>query len=46
MITALLLLVLLSGVVLGLRATIRHDGYGSRPAPHSHHDPFPTADWR
>jgi len=36
----LLALVLISGVA--ATVTIRHDGYGSRPGPRSHHDPFPT----
>ena len=36
-IVTLLLLVLAAGIAL---AAIPHDGYGSRPAPHSHIDPF------
>jgi len=43
MMILLLTLALISGVALALLSrTIRHDGYGSRPGPRSHHDPFPT----
>lgn len=42
MITFAALLVLSLGVAAWTRATIRHDGYGSRPAPRSHHPYFST----
>ena len=32
----------IGGLVLAVTRTINHDGYGSRPTPASHYDPFPT----
>ena len=40
MITAAILLTLTTGIVVAVRATVLHDGYGSRPAPRSHPDYF------
>lgn len=34
--------VTIGGLVLAVARTIDHDGYGSRPSPASHYDPFPT----
>jgi len=40
MVIVLLLLVVLVVSVAALAHTLFHDGYGSRPAPRSHLDPF------
>lgn len=43
MILLMLLLVLLSAAVVATASTVLRDGYGSRPAPRSHHqDVFAT----
>jgi hypothetical protein len=42
MIALTLLALLAITVVVILAVTIDHDGYGSRPAPRSHRDPFPA----
>jgi len=40
--TLVLLLALVLIIGFALTRTIRHDGYGSRPGPRSHHDSFPN----